>query len=282
MKVEFNTASWETDKLKDDLEYLKNTFGLPCEIEETINACREPRAPNDPAIAFFGKNEVKTGIPVVEINTQYFNEKKEKRILVLLHEIIHCCQRANGLKKVNEKYMINLADRLNSIIVEYLKNHPRDEKFYVLRESVKAVGLFSSWIFEIWDDMHLKTNYSQVLEQKLELTFEKINQEINADSFKDYECWAKYPVFINLVRVYYLEKISEGYDISKKFQDLRSRWENKLKDITDTKEFKEIMNNLEALTRIEDYNNSDTSTMEKSYDSLIERMITDATEIIDK
>ncbi len=82
MKVEFNTASWETDKLKDDLEYLKNTFGLPCEIEETVNACKEPRAPNDPAIAFFGKNEVKTGIPVVEINTQYFNEKKENERII--------------------------------------------------------------------------------------------------------------------------------------------------------------------------------------------------------
>jgi len=178
--------------------------------------------------------------------------------------------------------MINLADQINSIIDGYLKNHPKDKKFYVFRDSLMAVGLFSSWIFEIWDEMYLKTNYSQVLEKKLELTFENINQEINEDTFKDYGSWAKYPVFINLVRAYYLEKICKGSNVSTKFEDLRNRWEKKLKDITNSNEFKELMNHLEALTRIEDYNNSDTSTMEKSYDHLIEKMINDAKAIVNK
>ena len=40
-----------------------------------------------------------------------------------------------------------------------------------------------------------------------------------------------------------------------------------------------MMNQLENLTRVEDYNNSDTSTMEKSYDELIEKMINDAKNI---
>ena len=55
---------------------------------------------------------------MVEINTQYFKEKREKRILVLLHEIIHCCQRVNELKTINDKYMVNLAAKLTSIIIE--------------------------------------------------------------------------------------------------------------------------------------------------------------------
>ena len=282
MNIEFQTASWEVNELKNDLQYLKNTLGLPCKFQETVNPSTTPCSPTDIAITFFRKDEVKTGIPVVEVNTQYFKEKREKRILILLHEIIHCCQRVNELKTINEKYMINLAEKLNSIINEYPKDHKQDKKFGIFRASLMAVGLFSSWIFEIWDEMYLKINYSKVLEKKLELTFEKINQEISVDTFQDYGCWAKYPVFINLVRAHYLEKISEGHNISIKFKDLCRRWENKLKCITDESEFKELMNHLEALTRIKDYNNSDTSTLEKSYDRLIDQMITDAKEITNK
>jgi len=171
--------------------------------------------------------------------------------------------------------MINLAEQLNSIPQDYKKNHSQDEKFYTLLNSTRAIALFSSWIFEIWDEMYLKINHPDKFETKLEGTFEKIDQKINADTFKDFGDWEKYPVFINLVRAYYLEKITAGHNISKKFQDLCKRWKNKLKQVTDTNEYNELMKNLESLTRIEDYANSDTSAMEKSLDKLIEQMIND-------
>jgi len=73
MKIEFQTASWDVQNLEGDLQFLKKTIELPCEIQETVVANPEPRMPREMAIAFVGKEEVKTNIPIIEINPQYFN-----------------------------------------------------------------------------------------------------------------------------------------------------------------------------------------------------------------
>ena len=282
MKIEFQTASWEIQTLTDDLEYLKNTLGLPCNFDKIINASKQPRRPDDVAIVFFTSKEVKTGIPIVEINTQYYEYDREDRILILLHEIIHCCQRVNELKSINDKYLVQLTNSLNSQIDKILKTHDKDNKFYVFQSSLINVGMFASWIFEIWDEIHLKENYSKVFERKLELTFERIDQKIDMDTLKSYGNWAKYPVFISLVRAFYLKKITKDFDISKKYDELYERWKEKLQSITNQNEYDELMNHLDNLTNIDAYYNSDTDTMEESYDKLITKMIDDATKIVER
>lgn len=282
MKIEFQTATWEVQTLEDDLNYLRDTLGFPCEFKNEVKPEKNPRCPNDVAIAFFGPKEVITGIPIIEINTQYFEKNRDDRILILLHEIIHCCQRVNELKFINDKYMVQLTIQINTLIDEVLKNRSWDVKFNVYRSSLITVGLFASWIFEIWDEMHLRKNYSHVFEKKLELTFERIDQKIDADTFKDYEDWAKYCVFLNLVRAFYLKKITQDYAISVKYGDLYERWNKKLRSITNQNEYDELMNHLDSLTNIEGYGDSDTSIMEKSYDELIVKMINDATKIVGK
>ena len=282
MKIEFQTTSLEIQTLTDDLEYLKNTLGLPCNFNKIVNASEQPRYPNNIAMTFFVSEGVKTGIPIVEINTQYYEYDRKDRILILLHEIIHCCQRANKLKLINDKYSVQLTNSLNSQIDKILKTHDKDNKFYVFQSSLIDVGMFASWIFEIWDEIHLKENYSKIFERSQELTFKSIDQGIDIDTIKCYGDWAKYLVFINLVRAFYLKKITKDFDISKKYDELYERWKEKLQSIINQNEYNELMNHLDNLTDIDAYYNSDTYTMEESYDKLITKMVNDATRIVER
>ncbi len=280
MKIDFQTPTWEVQTIEDDLEYLKNSLGYPCEFQSTVNPCKEPRCPNDVAIAFYGSKEMKTGIPVVEINSLYFEKDQDDRILILLHELIHCCQRINELKSINNKYMIQLSTQINLLIDDVLKIRGHDIKFNVYRSSLLAVSLFSSWIFEIWDEILLLKKYPTVFERKLELTFERIDQKIDSNTFKDYGDWAQYSVFINLVRALYLKKITKNHKISKKYEDLYEKWKQKLESITTKNEFDELMTHLDSLTYVEGFEKSDTSTLEKSYDLLIKQMVNAATKMV--
>ena len=281
MKIEFQTATWEVQNLEGDLQRLKDTLGFPCEFSSTVVASKEPRSSNDVAIAFYGKNEINAGVHLIEINTKYFKHKQDDRILILLHEIIHCCQRTGALQKVNDKY-IKLGKRIDDLVGEYIKNHGRDKQFSIFWNSLYAIGLFYSWIFEIWDEMLLKTKYKSVLEKKLSLTFCIINKKIDKNTYRDYGCWAKYRIFIYIVRACYLQKISKNLGISEQFEDLKQRYIATLKQITNDAEFTQLMDQLDSLTSIDDFFNSDTSNLEKSYDVLIETMICHAKASIPK
>ncbi|MCY4492192.1 MAG: hypothetical protein OXC46_12140 [Thaumarchaeota archaeon] len=275
MNIKFQTAGWDVQTLEDDLKSLKTTLGFPCEFSYIVNPCSVSRSPDDIAIAFYAKNEIKTGIPLVEMNSEYFEiEDMQKRILILLHEIIHCCQRVNELEKINIKYMVDLVEQIIAIEKQYLESHYNDAQFYRLNSSLNVIGLFSSWIFEIWDEMYLKTNYSDIFEVKLEITFERIG-EISDSAYDNYGKWSKYAVFTDLVRACYLKKIAEGLQVSEKFEKLFCKLELKLEKITTAHEFNDLMSNLKCLTHIEGYANSDTSILEASYDKLIEQMIND-------
>ena len=276
MKIEFQIPDSKIDELKNDLCRLDHILGFPCEFQVIITPELKPSSrENIRPRSFFREKEVQINTPLIVLGLKYFQGDIDDRILILLHEIIHCYQRIGELRNLNEKYAINLVDEINLYKNNY-KNNYDSKEYYVFHNSLCAVYMFSTWIFEIWDEMYLKNNYIKIFEHKLELTFKTIDMNIDEQIYKDYGRWKKYLIFIDLVRAQYLAKICKGYSVETKFQNLYDRWENKLKDITTTTDFEILINQLDGLTRIEDYNTSNTSILEESYDRLIKQMIIDA------
>jgi len=191
-----------------------------------------------------------------------------------LHELIHVCQRANDLEKLNKKYLIDGINLLKTIISEYPKI--KDDFFnYVFKQKISHISMISSWIFEIWDELYLKNNYGEFEEKKHETTYARISKDAKDDVYDNFGSWRKYPLFGQLIRATYLQKITNGKDISKKYLDLSEKWKKILKDSTSDEEYCRLMKILEDLTNVDDFNNVGLKKLETAYDLIINEMISE-------
>lgn len=87
--------------LADDLKALSNN--LPCEFTSIFEANTKSIEPENIATAYYSTEQIALGYPIIEINPQYFLDFSiSERRLILLHEIIHACQRTNELHDLIE------------------------------------------------------------------------------------------------------------------------------------------------------------------------------------
>src|SRR5437660_5621549 len=102
MKVCFSADQVYLNSLKTDVTTLKKMLKLPCEFEDVYNSITSLRR-NALAATYYGKNEIAQQCPVIEFSMQYFTYNDSKRRIVLLHEMIHACQRFNDLSELNSQ-----------------------------------------------------------------------------------------------------------------------------------------------------------------------------------
>ena len=272
MKICFSTPAYCIDSLRKDFDELKKEFTLPCKIEEFYAANTKSRLPQEIAVAFYGEKEIKQSYPEIEINPQYFKEDSVARHLILLHEMIHCFQRVQELSKINKKYFVDGTQKFNDKIDEYISKHGKDHNLDKFRIMAYNIGMFSTWIFEIWDELYLKKKYPAYYEKKLKLTFQRINSQYSETEYNEFGILAKYPIFIQLSRAYHLKKISKGTKVSENFCELYDKWKNRLSKVTNSQEYGKLMSYIDLLANFDGFENSDTSNLEKVYDEVIELM----------
>jgi len=272
MKICFSTSSYQIDELKNDYNAISKD--LPCNVEPIFDVNVESAHPNDIAVTLYSTEQIKLGYPIIEVNPQYFVDFSEgNRRLILLHEIIHACQRTNELSELNRKYMIDLRNRLNQLVTDYVTKHNEDECFQAFRATVYAIGMFSTWIFEIWAELFLKERYPHYFDDKMKVTFDTIDSQYKKGAYEWCGIWAKIPVFIEMIRANYLKKITEGKPVSASHEGLYQKWRERLGECVDQEEYNELMGRVESLTDISAYERSNTKILENAYDPAIDMMI---------
>lgn len=277
MKVYFSTPSYCIQGLTSDFEELKKLVLLPCDTDEFYEQNKIPRSAIDIACCYYGEEEISKGHVLIEVNPHFFQEDDLARQLILLHELIHACQRTNELLQLNQKYLIDGVNDLIKIKSEYLEHKPEDDYYnYVFRKKTNNIDEMSGWIFEIWNELLLKQDYGQHLEKKHETTYKLITKGIPDDAYKDFGTWKKFPIFSQLVRATYLEKISRGTKISSKYKKLAEKWEKILSDSTSAEDFEELMSNLDSLTNVDDFSKAGLEKLEEAYDKMIKMMKNEA------
>jgi len=281
MKVCFSIPSYCIKDLPnvDVLEILKNDYALlkkislPCDVEECFEITDHARYKIGIAVTFYTKSDIQKGYPNIEINIQYFARSAEERRLILLHEIIHACQRVNELSEINKKYLIDRDTELNDLIPRYAGiKGKNDLEIYLFKTKIGAITMFATWIFEIWDEMYLKEKYPDLLEPKMKATYDMISHYYKQNVYSFLEGWAKYAILAEVVRSCYLMKITSGKSVSTNFEDLLIKWSTELKNHAENDEYDKLMNLVESLTDLNAYRKSDVKILEIAYDKVLKMM----------
>lgn len=271
MKVLF-TSTIKIDDLWENYNQL--SMKLPCTIEPIFDINPSPRNTQDVAVAFYNESDIKNGYPTIEVNSEYFSLSILDRKLILFHEIIHACQRANDLASLNKKYFVDELKKWQNLETKYGEQVGRDSmEFALFQKKLYAINMFATWIFEIWDEMYLQKNHAEFFEYKMKITYNKLKTYYKPDVYSFLENWAKYAIFIEIIRSRYSMKMTSGTQISADYEDLYNKWLCELKRNTDNKEFEKFMNLVEPLTNITAYEKSDTKILEVVYDPMIDTMI---------
>ena len=267
LKVSFITSKEHIEQLKQDFEDVKNDYSLPCEIDPDFIETKTFRSPDAPGIAYYEDFQIQNGIPEIEIPPRYFQLSEQK--FTLLHEMIHVCQRSGSLKNLNKDYLVNLIHRLEKIQNSISDT---DAELFSIDPKLQMIYMYSTWIFEIWDEMYLKTHYPTLYEKKLDQTHDLISGLIDAD-LVHFGNWKKYVSLFEFVRVKYLQKITSGTNVESKFKKLCDEWESKLKSFVDDNEFQRLMSKVDDLTNIDAYYSNDPTPLKEVYEDMIQEML---------
>lgn len=158
-------------------------------------------------------------------------------------------------------------------MTNYKKLGCSETNFPIFRGLVKAIGLFSTWPFEIWDELLFREKYLQFFEDRLTTLYKILQKQYDESPYKSYGEMAKIPAFIELIRASYLQKITVDFKISMKYDDLSKKWIQRLMNCTYGKEFADLMARVDSLTNLTAYDKKDVSILEKPFDDAIEMML---------
>ena len=267
LKILFSTSSEHLEELKQDFEYVKNEYGLPCKITPEYVSVSSFRANLGVAVTYYEDVQIQMGFPEIEVPLKYYDLSERK--LTLLHEIIHACQRTSSLETLNKEYLVNLIHKLEQI---QKNTSDEDANDFSIDAKLQMIYMYSAWIFEIWDEMCLKTEYPSLYVKKLDQTYDLISPALNTE-IGGYGNWKKYLFLFEFVRAKYLQKITLGTSIVSKFESLCNEWEQRLKSVVDEQEFDRLMSKVDGLTDVDAYNSGDPTSLKKLYEEMIQEML---------
>lgn len=262
MELRIYTFPEYLEILKKDYDDLKKEREKLCKLEESFLKTDQISNEVQYAITHYGKEEMENHYVRIEVTRQYYEKTDAVRKIMLLHELIHACQRSNELLNWNKKIRGILAIFYGKITRYYLTD---DYEKIKLEEMWKNFNWIKSWFFtlpfEIWDDIFFRDTFPELFSLDVEIIHQNISEGVDTMDLKNA---VKYPVFVQLVRSTYLEKITKGADIATKFSKLSGFWRSKLNDIIKEDEQDFFDSSLESLSNISNY--PDPSELEKIYE----------------
>ena len=91
-------------KVKEDYESITLSPFPPCKISDvSFGELQQGDFGNMIAATYFGEKRMEQNIVEIQIYSPYFELNSKKRQIVIIHELIHACQRYYELKEYNIK-----------------------------------------------------------------------------------------------------------------------------------------------------------------------------------
>jgi len=250
------------DDLKQDYNNLKNEREKLCQLEESFFETDDIAENIRYAVTRYGKGEMEGGYVKIEVADKYFEQTIEIRKIMLLHELIHACQRPNELLNLGKKCREILAKFYGLMTRYYLQQNYEQARLQEISGNLNLIrDRFLILPFEMWNDIFFRDTFPDLFPYNISRIYENISSGIDKLDLKNAE---KYPVFAELLRATYLTKITDGMDISSKFYDLSNFWKGKLNDIVENEERHFFDSSLNSLSDISYY--PDPTMLEKKYE----------------
>jgi len=252
------------ENLRAIFQTLSNAVTIPCNLIADFESRLVMRAQDTPT-TFYGGERIHNFSPVIEFPDNFFNEPNQLRLIILLHELIHAYQRQTVLLRWDQLTMDKLREyrALANFNVAMTPTQQRG----ALRNSLRAeIELFHSYfqiIFEAWNHLFMRNNYPEFFEEEMINVHQRISNGTNDGKFDDWNQDFIFHMHVKLLEATFFKNITQGIEISNKFNKLAEFWLNKLKTVCDKNQFKKLNSVIDTMTRIDSF--PDSTTLEKQY-----------------
>lgn len=244
--------SKNNDVLKADFISLESNIILPCSFSHSYQELDDDNS-NLLAATIHGKTQEEKKATDIKFFEQYFQLSSDERQIILLHELIHACQRSNSLKDWNTK-VNTLVNKYNSLRNYLYSLGVMGNLFVKVKFNLSTIIKFLAFgIFELWNDLLFKQKYPDFFESNMNLVHSQISFKVEQLDFTKAN---KYAIFFELLRADHYTKMSQGLVINKKFYELFEFYIEKLSKIVDTTELLNFKDRLSELNNSEHYPNS--------------------------
>jgi len=254
------------EEIEHDLELLQSQIErLPGNLDVNIETQLVLRAQNTPT-TYFGRERIFGFSAICEFPDTHFNENSELRNIILLHELIHASQRQRILRNWDIRIMERLREytvigqigvqmALDSQRVELIRNH----------NALKCViEEFYKIIFEAWNHLEMRTNFSQFFENELINVHARISHGTQNGMFDSWNEDFMFHMFAKLLEATFFAKITENILVSFDYIQLAGFWRNKLRKVSTVEQFRRLISVLDTMTNPNNFPNS--AILENQYD----------------
>lgn len=254
--IAFAARPYQLEQLKKDFKVLNDSEELPCECDAYFTPASKLHYKGNIATTTFGK-EIGEGEllpPYIEFDS-YFNFEEKQRKFIMLHEIIHACQRKNELYDINtETRKIFRELVIEKIEKSKIAKNRNLEKIKILEDRINIIKGISEIPFELCDDVYFKKKYFHLFPDIMNLHYEHISGYIDQIE-KFSEIYQKYyVVYREMLRTKYLYELNKGLELEEKFYKLFVEWDKKYLEFFNEDERKildEFVNPLTTIKKIE-------------------------------
>ena len=225
MSIAFASYPYKLDQIKIDFKALKHSEKLPCEFEPYYSPATKLYFKDNIATTTYGKKLGGNLLPPYIEFSKYFDYENSERKIILLHEIIHACQRKNDLFGVNEKTRNILGTFVSEIRTKWEQakndsNNPDTAPFEILDQKRTTISSIFEIPFELCDDAYFKTHYSHMFEQIMSMNYTNISGYVDKLSTFSRIYQKYYFVYREMLRTKYLYTLNTGFSLEEKFKKL--------------------------------------------------------------
>jgi len=136
-----------------------DAIAIPCNLTVNFESRLVMRAQDTPT-TFYGRERIHNFSPVIEFPDNFFNEANQLRLIILLHELIHACQRQTVLLRWDQLTMDRLREykALANFNVTTTPPQQRDALINNLRAQIELFHSYFQIIFEAWNHLFMRNN----------------------------------------------------------------------------------------------------------------------------
>lgn len=254
--------------LRTDFEKLVQSIDhLPCGITADFQNRLVLRAQDTPT-TFHGRERTHNFPAVCEFPDIHFQETEQLRLIILLHELIHACQRQTILRRWDDQTMNTLREFRALANAAILMVRPATDQ--ELREIDAEIQLFHTYfqiIFEVWNHLSMKKDYPSLFEQEMKNIHQRKSAEIDGSHFDNSNDGFMFHMHANLLEMTFFAKVTENLPISNDFQKLAEFWRDKLQSVCESGQFQKLNSVVDAMTRTSEFPNS--QTLEEQYLTMV-------------
>lgn len=248
------------DKLGTDFQKLLQIINrLPCELIVDFNSRVVLRAQNTPT-TYYGRERTNNLPAICEFPENHFHDPEQLRLIILLHELIHACQRQTILRRWDERTMNTLREFrvLANISISISLPQQRDAIIKTTEAEFQLLHSYFQIIFEAWNHLFMKENYPDLFEQEMINVHHRISYNAYNGNYDNWNEGFMFHMHMHLLEATFFSKITEKLQITKDFQKLADFWRNKLQSVCQKNQFQKLNSVVDTMTRINEFPNSQT------------------------